>query len=231
MKEVPTLCYNLLNGCPWHLRGACHFEHKKISSEEYRTYLLQQITKVTSIFQRKMQILQATLTHLQMEDQRKVAEQTSKAPNHAKKKKKKKTPLRKKKKKKTQEDQSASSSYETASEEEEEEEWIPKDPSLRKHAGPEDKATATAAASEFQKNIAAMRKMVLMPYTNSGFDHQDRNELGCRTLSRAKLPDRPVFRVQGINDPVSGQARTSAGDLGATSKSRMNIRRSKKNNQ
>jgi len=230
MKKVQTLCYNLLNGCPWHLRGVCHFEHKKISAEEYRTYLLQQITHVTSIFQRKMQILQATLTHLQMEDQRKVAEQTSKAPNLAKKKKKKKTPLRKKKKKKTQEDQSASSSYETASEEEEEE-WIPKNPSLRKHAGPEDKATATAAASEFQKNIAAMRKMVLRQNANPGFDQQDRNELSRRPSSRAMLPDIPTFGVQGVNGPVSGQANTSAADLGATPKSRMNIRRSKKNNQ
>ena len=36
----------------------------------------------------------------------------------------------------------------------EEEQWIPKDPSLRKDAGVEDKV----AAAEFQKNIAAILK-------------------------------------------------------------------------
>ena len=60
-------------------------------------YLLQEITKVTSIYQRKIKILQGTLAQLQMEEQKKKAEEMNKVQNHEMKKKKKKTPVRKRK--------------------------------------------------------------------------------------------------------------------------------------
>lgn len=87
---------------------------------------------------------------------------------------------------------------------------------MRKDAGLEDKASA--ASAEFQKNIAAMRKMVLRPNTNSEFDQLDRNKWD-PVSSRTLLPDRTAFGVQGANDPVSGHANTSGCDLGAVRKS------------
>lgn len=56
---------------------------------------------IISMFQRKMQMLQATLTQLQLEDQRKVTEQTTKAPNHSKKKRKRRHLLQKKERRKS----------------------------------------------------------------------------------------------------------------------------------
>ena len=139
-----------------------------------------------------MQILQTTLTQLQMEDQRNGTKQTTKAPNHATKKTKKKSPLRKKKTKKKQKDPSAaattaaSSSYETASEEEE---WTPKDISSRKNAKSEDKS-APAAAEEFQKNIAAMRRSILRSNTNAESDQQNQRKFANNPSSRTMIPDR-----------------------------------------
>jgi len=173
-----------------------------------------------------------------MEDQRNGTEQTTKAPNHATKKTKKKSPLGKKKTKKKQKDPSAaataataaaSSSYETASEEEEEEEeWTPKDITSRKNAKSEDKS-APAAAEEFQKNIAAMRRSILRSNTNAESDQQNQRKFANKPSSRKMIPDRIGFGLQGENDQGSGRANTPASNFEPVSKSSTDTRKSKKN--
>ena len=176
MKKFQPLCYNIYQGCYWHLKGLCHFGHQDITQETYRQYLHQELMKITNIYQKKIQMLQSALIQLQMDEQITSNGQTIKEPNQSMKKikkRKKKTPVRKKTKKKTQGVHPAASEYETASESGEEEELMKEVYAEKTDAGVDENAKE---ASDYMKNIGVMRRFVLGKRSNADFEHEKQRE-------------------------------------------------------